>query len=456
MDKSINILISQDKRQARLSRLLSPTAVIHRLRKVSGLGPLTNRSIVILVLLIYLLTGPVGTSTDIVSASLAYALLVFIVLITAAVWIQGAILHRTLSVAVFPPAAPASSQESVRVVFAIERASIIPFLALELALQFEHEGASPALLRVSGFSKKERRAHIDITFPHRGSWDIHGIRCTVKDTFGFAHHSWTIAEQTAIPIAPPPAHDSTLPVLSSTQRPGEMMVDILNRQGDPFDIKQYHPADGIKKIVWKAFAKRGELLSRHPEASMTPEGFVVMFTIAGKEGDPACAHAQSYAESLTKLNLEIIASCEGAKARPPARSVEELHDLLIDSVWDALPESKDALQSDVAALLDYCKSLTPGITVSKLLLFTSAERISDPHHAQAVQAVATWLAGQGTIPAFCITAPRTSHAQPVKGALGILSSFVTTPESIDRNDSVAKSYSSFLSSCLQRNWEVYV
>jgi uncharacterized protein (DUF58 family) len=411
---------------------------------------------VTLLLLLYLLTGPVGTSTDIISASLVYALLVFIGLITFAVWIQGALLRRALSISVFPPAQAATSQESVRVVLAIERAAVIPFLMLELSIQFEHEGASPALLRISGFSKRERRAHIDLTFPHRGSWDITGLRCAVKDTFGFARHSWIVAEQTAIPVAPPTAHDSTLPVLSSTQRPGEMMVDIFNRQGDPFDIKQYHPADGIKKIVWKTFAKRGELLSRHPEASMTPEGFVVMFTIAGKEGDRACAHAYSYAQSLTKLNLEIIASCEGVKTRPPARSVEELHDLLIDSVWDAEPNSSQALQSDVAALLDYCRSLTPGISVSKLLLFTSAERISDPQHAQAIQDVAMWLANQGVTPAFCLSAPAITRPPQPWGVLAVISSLVTTPSEETNTSAVTTSYTSFLSSCLQRHWEVYV
>lgn len=234
------------------------------------------------------------------------------------------------------------------------------------------------------------------------------------------------------------------------------MVDIFNRQGDPFDIKQYHPADGIKKIVWKAFAKRGELLSRHPEASMTPEGFVVLFTIAAKEGDRACAHAEAYAESLSKLNLEIIASCEGAKARPPARSVEELHDLLIDSVWDAAPNSGEALQSDVAGLLDYCKSLTPGITVSKLLLFTSAERIANPAHAKSVHDVATWLTTQGITPAFCLTPPSASPTLPAKSTTRIISSLIASPEVSEKSALETRSYTSFLTSCLQRNWEVYV
>lgn len=200
----------------------------------------------------------------------------------------------------------------VRVILSIEGARILPFFSLDIALQFEHEGASPALVRVSGFARGERHAHLDIVFPHRGSWDIHTIQCALRDVTGLSHYTWRIPLTTAITVAPPSASDSRLPVLSSTQRPGEMMIDIFNRQGEPFDIKSYHPSDGVKKIVWKAFAKRGELLSRHPEASMTPEGFVVMLVIAGCEGDPACAQAIAYTHSLSQLNLEIIASCEGA------------------------------------------------------------------------------------------------------------------------------------------------
>ena len=234
------------------------------------------------------------------------------------------------------------------------------------------------------------------------------------------------------------------------------MIDIFNRHGEPFDIKSYHPSDGVKKIVWKAFAKRGELLSRHPEASMTPEGFVVILVVAGPEGDTACAHAIAYTSSLEQLNLEIIASCEGARGRSPAHSPEAFKELLIDSVWDTTPDERGHLQRDAAALLDYCGQLTPSITVNKLLLFCSAERISSPEAAQELYDLAEWLSNQRITPVFCLTTPSTFSENRKTTTLDMVSRLVIAPERSPGALVSGEAYNNFLSSCLHRQWEVHV
>lgn len=430
--------------------------VFHNFMERPGLGPLSGRTVATLLLLLYLLLGPVRKSTDIVSASLTYALLIVIVIATVVVILHGVALKRYLSASIGAPEQPGVSGERVRLFIALRGAKILPLLTLDMRLVFEQPGASPSLVRVSGFSEGERRAHMDLTFPHRGEWDIRGIECTLRDVTGLTRFTWIIPQQTAITIAPIPTHDSNLPVLSSTQRPGEMMVDIFNRQGEPFDIKSYHPSDGVKKIVWKAFAKRGELLARHPEASMTPEGFVVMFTIGGKEGDKACAQMVAYAESLVRLNLEIIASCEGASGRPAAHSPEALRELLIDSVWDVDPQRSGQLQQDTATLLDYCGRLTPSLKVSKLLLFVSAERLALDGQAQQIENLAVWLSAQGVAPVFCLSQPSASfHSLPSTTRSKLVHLLVTPEEDAKEQDSV-RSLQSFLASCLHRQWEVHV
>jgi hypothetical protein len=430
--------------------------VIHSFVERPGLGPLSGRSVAALLLLLYLLLGPVRKSTDIVSASLTYALLIVIGIAAAMVVIHGVILKRYLSASIGAPEQPGISGELVRVFIALRGARILPLFALDMRLAFERPGASPALVRVSGFADGERRAHVDLTFPHRGEWDIRGIECTLRDVTGLTRFSWSIAQQTAVTIAPAPTHDSSLPVLSSTQRPGEMMVDIFNRQGEPFDIKSYHPSDGVKKIVWKAFAKRGELLSRHPEASMTPEGFVVIFTIAGKEGDRSCAQVVAYTESLARLNLEIIAGCEGANGRSAARSPESLRELLIDSVWDATPERAGHLQQDAAGLLDYCSQLTPSIKVNKLLLFISAERLAISGQAKQIEDLAAWLSAQGISPIFCLSQPSVVVTMGISTRLDQLSRLLVAPAHDPNSENVIRAYQTFLASCLQRQWEVHV
>lgn len=405
--------------------------------------------------MLYLFLGPIQTSTDIVSASLSYAFFIVLAIVVATGVIHGAVLKRCVAIKATPPHEPAISGEPVRVILSIQGARILPFFSLDVTLEFEHSGFAPALVRVSGFARGDRQTHLDITFPHRGSWDVQTVRCALRDVTGLSLFSWKIPISTAITVAPPPTADSRLPVLSSTQRPGELMVDILNRQGEPFDIKSYHPSDGVKKIVWKAFAKRGELLSRHPEASMTPEGFVVMLAIAGLEGDPACAHAIAYTRSLAQLNLEIIASCEGARGRSPAHSPDTFQELLIDSVWDATPSEPGHLRLDAAALLDYCGQLTPSITVSKLLLFVSTERIGTPQGAEELYDLADWLSDQGVRPVLCLTTPP-PFTEPTRSSLlvGIRRLFVA-PDTTGAPRISPEAYNNFLASCLHKQWEVY-
>jgi Protein of unknown function DUF58 len=447
-------VIDKNNQLARVRRVLA--SLFHKALSGPTLGPLSTRSVIALLLMLYLLLGPIQTSTDIVSASLSYAFFILLGMVVGVALVHGTVLKRRIAIDVTPPSEPAISGETVRVILSIQGARILPFFSLDIALEFEHQGFSPALVRVSGFTRGERHAHLDIVFPHRGSWDIHTIHCVLRDVTGLSLYTWRIPLTTAVTVSPPPVSDSRLPVLSSTQRPGDMMIDVFNRQGEPFDIKSYHPSDGVKKIVWKAFAKRGELLSRHPEASMTPEGFVVMLVIAGPEGDPACAHAVAYSRSLAQLNLEIIASCEGAHGRSPAHSPESFEELLIDSVWDATPDTPGHLRRDTAALLDYCGQLTPSITVSKLLLFVSAERIGSAQNAQELYDLAEWLSDQGVQPVLCLTDPPAFAEPTPRSPLARMRRFVVAPDTTQSPRISAEAYNNFLSSCLHKQWEVYV
>lgn len=425
--------------------------LINRLFSLPGLGPLTTRGVVTILGALYLLLGPIQGSADIVSASLVSALLALLCLATIAVTAWGFVLQRKLSVTVTPPDQLVTSGEDVRLVLSLSSTPIPPLTALDISLVFEHSGASPSVIRVSGFQRTNRRVSLDLSFPHRGPWDITAVRCCYKDVTGLVRHEWEIPQQTGIVVSPPTVYESMLPVLSSTQRPGEMIVDIFNRQGDPFDIKAYHPTDGVHRIVWKAFAKRGELLSRHPEASMTPEGFVIMMVVAQREDDKACAHALAYSESLSKLNLEIIGSCLGAQNRPPAHSTSTFQELLVDSVWSA--GTTETLTSDTAALLDYCGQFTPGISVSKLILFTSSEFVSNDNHRAELLKLAAWLQAQNITPIFCLSPAERVFAQREDSRLSRL---LLKPEHTGPTNTSAAAFNSFLTECLRHQWEVHV
>ena len=282
------------------------------------------------------------------------------------------------------------------------------------------------------------------------------MQLELRDVAGLSRFIWQEELSASIIVTPPVMHETNLPLVSSTQRPGDMVTDMLNRQGDPFDIKAYHPSDGIKKIIWKTFAKRGELLSRHPEASMTPEGFVVMLVLARPEDDQVCARALAYAISLKELKLDIVMSCEGARGRTPASEIARCKELLIDSVWDAKALNGSSIQLDATELLDLCCNQTLGIRVRKLIIFCSGARTADPLAGAQILQLATWLSTQGIEPIFCLTPPSTlinSTQRPIMQRLGTL--FVAD-ETTKTAPVVATNYQRFLADCLSRQWEVHL
>lgn len=438
------------------SRPADRPSLPRRARALFSRSPLTGRSAALLGLAGYLLSGPVATRSDIVSASLAYGLIATIASVFILVTIGALSLRARPVCSLTGPSERATSGIETRMILTIRPLRVPPGTWLEIAPIFAHEQPAARALRISGASTRERKLHLDFTFSHRGAWDITSLRCSLRDITGFVRYEWSIPYSDVITVCPPFISDTTLPLLSSTQRPGDAVTDTLNRQGDPFDIKPYHPSDGIKKIVWKAFAKSGELLSRHPEASMTPEGFVTIVTLARPQDDHICSKVIAYTRALEELKLDLLITCEGARGRPLARSSSECEELLIDSVWDAAISTSETLERDTNALLDWCAQSSGQIVVRKLLLFVSGERVADPDEAARVTALATWLSTQGIEPVFCVSEPGTYHDTTRAGRLHAARSLFVAPEHDATALTGIRDYRAFLTSCLSRNWEVFV
>ncbi len=426
------------------------------MRVALGWLPLTPQSTALLLLSLYLLTGPVQLSSDIVSAALALGLLAVVTLAILFVVAQGVRLRTRPLFSVTPPSSGSHPDQSVRIILTLAPVRILPGSYLECTLDFVHPGITPHALRISGASRFERKLHLDLSFPHRGSWEIRGLLCTLRDSAGLAQISWKIPLQNAIIIEPRSISDSHLPILSSTQRPGDLVTDTLNRQGDPFDIKPYHPSDGVKKIVWKAFAKSGELLSRHPEASMTPEGFVTIVVLARPEDDNLCAKATAYVRALKELKLDLLVGCEGSSNRELATDETSCHELLIDSVWDAAQSTPELLIADTQAVLDHCSQSSLQITVRKMILFVAGSRVADPLQARSIEALAQWLASRGIEPIFCLSEPENLSTQTAGKLPQRIRALFIAPSAAEVQAVSALSYRTFLANCLSKQWEVFV
>lgn len=420
-------------------------------------GPFTPASAVLSIFVVYLFLGPVPSSSDIVSASLGAGLGTVIMCIMALAFMQALRLRRHLSLWLTPPAAETVATHPARLILHAGPFSLLPGFFLELEPLFAHTLDTPSVLRVFGSSRIERRLFLDVTLPHRGSWDIHGIRCSLHDITGLALISWKVPIQSAVIIAPQPVHETTLPLISSTQRPGDLVTDTLNRHGDPYDIKPYHPSDGIRKIVWKAFAKSGELLTRHPEASMTPEGLVTIFILARPEDDDVASKAIAYVQALCELRLDVVVGCEGALNRIPAHDAASCKELLINSVWEAAQSNDEALRRDARATLDSCTQRAAPVTVRKLVVFCSGSRIARGAEARRILEFATWISSQGIEPVFCIAEPQHLPSKSAVSRTSLIRNLVVAPADTTATPDIdAADYRAFLTACLHRQWEVFI
>lgn len=444
------------------SRLLAlATLLTSPLRRLARpIITVTPLSTVIILACAYLLVGPVSRSSDIISAALAYGLFSILGVAQGVVILAGLWLRRTVRIGVTAPNEAVYAGTHTRLVVTLSALRVIPGTTLVVDLEFDHPLPVRAQVRVSGSSLSERRIPIDLTFPHRAQWGVKKIRCEVRDYTGLALFAWEIEGRDTVTVAPPQALDVSLPILSSTQRPGDTLVDTTHKQGDPFDIKQYHPSDGMKKILWKAFAKRGELLARHPEASMTPEGYVVIFVAARTADDTTAARAAAYVRTLSDLRLDVIVGCEGIRGRSPATDPRTTEELLIDTAWDSRHATIESLIHDATELLDYCADRGVNVTVKRIVVFCNGERAADADEAEKLTALAEWFSQRGIEPVFCVDSPplysaassRTAQHSALQRFTRLL--LVNDPQS--NHPLSVDTYRAFLSGCLARQWEVHV
>jgi hypothetical protein len=418
--------------------------------------PLTLRSILLLLFCGYLLVGPVPNSSDIVAASLAYGLLSLFGVITTLALLQAAYIKKRLAIEFHPPEEPIIAARAARCILKFSTVRLLPGMLLECRPSCPYEGIRIPTIKFFRGTIADQRIAIDVLAPHRGNWDIHGISCTVGDLTGFVRTVWTIPLDSSLIVVPPSQPDALLPLVSSTQRAGDLVNDAVHRLGDPFDIKPYHPSDGIKKIVWKAFAKSGQLLSRHAEASMTPEGFVALFVIAQPDDDEVCGKALAYVRALKELKLDLLLSCEGQNGRAPGHNVDTSQELLIDATWDSLQSGGASLGDDLQSLFDACTRTGVSVDLHKIVIFCSGARLASPSGKDLMLTLTQWMEERRIEPVFFLTQPRISQSQEQSSWPHRVNRVLFELEPGIRHSTSANEYQIFLSTCLSKQWEVFI
>lgn len=425
--------------------------------------PLTTRGSLAAIGATYLLLGPAQSRADLVAAiigSTAIALIFLSFIICIVSFLRT---RRSFSTSIFTSNDNTQSGITERLVLKTSPIQLPPLFESRIQIIFKHEGAFPKEHVLVGKNRSERTLVEDITFPHRGEWEISGIQVGLGDIFGLTRLSFLSKSLTPfIRVKPGQQYSKHIPVISSSERAGDAVEQHLVRTGDPYDLKQYHPADGVKRIIWKLFAKSGDLYSRLEEFAMTPEGKVAAFIIPMKTDDALCNWTLGYVREMESLGLDLIVGAAGMSTTGSelASSYQSTEDLLIKNTWATSwgtkltpAELKDSLIRDIEKVIT--RASTSDSTLSRVLLFVSGESVADKNHLQALVELGNFLETQKIAPIFCCQENKlVGKVEPKLAKLVDKLIFEADP-SVSTADTEGN-FSQFLKVCANSQWHVII
>lgn len=301
--------------------------------------PLTLRGILALLGGIYLFFGPWHRTQDLVAGTLGLSLILITSLAYLVNLFNSEILRRKLKLTIYLDKQKIIAKQPTSAVLDIEEPTpiLLPLLERTLTLIPKRGNYSPSMRFDSGAKSK---LLFELNFPHRGIWEFSRVKIELKDSLGLTKLSsnLTLKQVVQASVYPAQSEQLSVPIISSSIREGDEAVSTDQRLGEPFDLKSYHPSDGMSKIVWKLYAKSGELFARHPEASMTPEGRVIVWAQGGLDSDNAYSAALNYLWQLELNSIEMHFYCQGSKIGECAKSLIQAEALVLSSAWNS--ESK--------------------------------------------------------------------------------------------------------------------
>jgi len=438
---------------------------------------LTPRGTVLLIFLFYFLLGPVFYNSDIVAAVVSFSLFAILILIVVFSAFYGNYLTKKIELSIQAPTYSdeasgkrLTSQRSELFTLHLSKFSLLPFFMLQIKLEFEQENLILPVHKLLGIANEDRMLPFTVNFPHRGLWNLKQARCSFSDQFGLTRYNWRIDLNMPCRVNPDIARHESLPVLSSCFRPGDSMFAQNQRVGDPLDLKQYHPSDGMKKVVWKIFARSGNLVARHPEQSVTPEGQLVIYCIAAQDHDAVCAVLLAYLQRLEEMDLEVFCGCLGMQDSPPARSWQTALELFVNNAWInnntlIYQDNFTKMEREIHNLTQVVKQQGNEIEIDSLIIFIAAESLASTEAVDLYCKIGDSLESQNIKPIFCVIIwgqlshkPSTAISKDINNYYfynNLNSWFLGNVNTPTKPVDQSLKMQAFLNRCLSKNWQVY-
>lgn len=132
-----------------------------------------------------------------------------------------------------------------------------------------------------------------VRFSRRGEWTEVCREIIVEDPFGFTQIKFrhTLAGQ--IQVSPDVGKLNASVLVQGFQSGGDFSHPEGEAVGDRIDLRNYVPGDPVRYILWKVYARTGQLVVRQPERAFQPANRLSLFLIS-HPADVAAAGAAWY------------------------------------------------------------------------------------------------------------------------------------------------------------------
>lgn len=289
------------------------------LKKFRQFFPLTIRGIIVSGLALFCLfslgEGRSDLVASIMGAILIIAQLIFLLIIVPSFFL----IKQRLSLENLGTPDTLISREDNELLITLGNFKVPPLFTLEISRSFNHPDkardvkskiATNSFLCTGSFMNKRTISNA-IFFPHRGIFSQNGYMLSLSDYFNLTNISWSLSSPVNYEVFPQDKRIEPLPILLASSISGDLTSATDIRSGDLFDTKQYSAGDSLKRILWKVYARSGELIVRHPEAAIIPEGELVTYIIAFSEHDDVVSASINYLKQVESQNISFLASYYG-------------------------------------------------------------------------------------------------------------------------------------------------
>lgn len=286
----------------------------------------------------------------------ALALLLVVAALVAVV--VGAILtHRALRERATGSTIP-QSFEARRGFLSLLRLPSLRFLPLvEVTWSWESPDFAVSLVEADG--------ELVETIEHRARWATDEIvrRFVIEDGFGLARIVLRRREARALRVLPWTGALEQAPMLRALSGGDDVPHPSGKLTGDRVDLRRYVAGDPLRLVLWKVYARTGELMVRTPERAIAPAVRIVAYLPAAVADEPPAAAARVALEAGLFGGSWSFGADGGGR---PVNDLESAIALIVSS-----RRARGTAEGDAAGLASFVEAAAEGEPV-RIILFLPA------------------------------------------------------------------------------------